>query len=211
MATGFQAFQTGGGRTTPYLITSVRSTRGDILYSHAASAPTPVLDPLFATRMVEMLKGVIQAGTGTGANIGRPAAGKTGTSQNWRDAWFIGFTPDWICGVWVGNDDGAPMNQVTGGAIPAQIWRRMMVTAHANLEPHDFAWMAAAEAQRKLAEGGGEADVAASDEAAMPDAASQAGDDSSLAQEPGPAVEDAPSPSAADYAPRRGQPPDPNP
>jgi penicillin-binding protein 1A len=141
MATGFQAFQTGGGRTTPYLITSVRSTRGDILYSHAASAPTPVLDPLFATRMVEMLKGVILAGTGTGANIGRPAAGKTGTSQNWRDAWFIGFTPDVLAAVWVGNDNGAPMAKVTGGELPAEIWKRFMTVAEKGLPPRDFPWL----------------------------------------------------------------------
>ena len=94
MATGYQVFQNGGGRTQPYLISEIRSTRGDVIYAHAASAPTPVLDPLYATRMVEMLKGVITGGTGTGANIGRPAAGKTGTSQDWRDAWFVGFTPD---------------------------------------------------------------------------------------------------------------------
>ena len=120
MAAGYQVFQNGGGRTTPYLISEIRSTRGDVIYAHAASAPTPVLDPLYATRMVEMLKGVITAGTGTGANIGRPAAGKTGTSQDWRDAWFVGFTPDLLTAVWVGNDNGAPMAKVTGGELPAR-------------------------------------------------------------------------------------------
>jgi penicillin-binding protein 1A len=72
------------------------------------------------------------------AAFGRPAAGKTGTSQDWRDAWFVGFTPDWICGVWVGNDDNAPMNKVTGGEIPAQMWRRMMIAAHDATPAHDF-------------------------------------------------------------------------
>ena len=93
LAAGYQVFQTGGGRTTPYLISEIRTTHGDLIWSHDASAPTPVLDPLFATRMVNMLKAVITSGTGVGANIGRPAAGKTGTSQDWRDAWFVGFTP----------------------------------------------------------------------------------------------------------------------
>ena len=138
LAAGYQVFQTGGGRTTPYLVSEIRSTRGDLVYAHQDSAPTPVLDPLYATRMVGMLKTVITAGTGTGANIGRPAAGKTGTSQDWRDAWFVGFTPDWICGVWVGNDDNAPMNKVTGGEIPAQMWRRMMIAAHDATPAHDF-------------------------------------------------------------------------
>jgi membrane peptidoglycan carboxypeptidase len=134
-------FQTGGGRTTPYLISEIRTTHGDLIWSHDASAPTPVLDPLFATRMVNMLKAVITSGTGTGANIGRPAAGKTGTSQDWRDAWFVGFTPDILTAVWVGNDGGAPMAKVTGGELPAEIWRRFMTVAEKNLPPRDFPWL----------------------------------------------------------------------
>ncbi|HEX7758085.1 MAG TPA: PBP1A family penicillin-binding protein, partial [Caulobacteraceae bacterium] len=144
MAGGYQVFQTGGGKTTPYLIEEVRSTRGDILYSKAPSAPTPVYDPLFATRMVEMMEGVITGGTGTGANLGRPQAGKTGTSQNWRDAWFIGFTPDMLAGVWVGNDDNTPMAKVTGGEIPAAIWKRFMTVALKDIPPSDFLWLSKA-------------------------------------------------------------------
>jgi penicillin-binding protein 1A len=143
MAGGYQVFQTGGGRTTPYLVSEVRTTRGDVLYAHAASAPTPVLDPLFATRMVNMLKTVITAGTGTGANIGRPAAGKTGTSQDWRDAWFIGFTPDLLTAVWVGNDDSTPMAKVTGGELPAEIWRKFMTVAEKPYPVRDFPWLVA--------------------------------------------------------------------
>ena len=141
LAAGYQVFQTGGGRTTPYLISEIRTTHGDLIWSHDASAPTPVLDPLFATRMVNMLKAVITSGTGTGANIGRPAAGKTGTSQDWRDAWFVGFTPDILTAVWVGNDGGAPMAKVTGGELPAQIWRKFMTVAEGNLPPRDFPWL----------------------------------------------------------------------
>ena len=143
LAAGYQVFQTGGGRTSPYLISEIRTTRGDVIWSHNASAPTPVLDPLFATRMVNMLKGVIAYGTGTGANIGRPAAGKTGTSQDWRDAWFVGFTPDILTAVWVGNDGGRPMAKVTGGELPAAIWRRFMLVAEKCLPPRDFPWLVA--------------------------------------------------------------------
>jgi penicillin-binding protein 1A len=143
MAAGYQVFQNGGGRTEPYLISEIRSTRGDLIYAHAASAPTPVLDPLYATRMVDMLKTVITAGTGTGANIGRPAAGKTGTSQSWRDAWFVGFTPDILTAVWVGNDNGAPMAKVTGGELPAEIWRRFMTVAEKDYPSRDFPWLVA--------------------------------------------------------------------
>ena len=141
MAAGYQVFQNGGGRTTPYLISEIRTTRGDVIWSHSASAPTPVLDPLFATRMVSMLKAVITSGTGTGANIGRPAAGKTGTSQDWRDAWFVGFTPDILTAVWVGNDGGAPMAKVTGGELPAAIWKKFMTVAEKTLPPRDFPWL----------------------------------------------------------------------
>jgi penicillin-binding protein 1A len=143
MATGYQVFQTGGGRTQPYLISEIRSTRGDMIWSHTASAPTPVLDPLFATRMVGMLKTVITAGTGAGANIGRPAAGKTGTSQSYRDAWFIGFTPDLLTAVWVGNDNGAPMAKITGGELPATIWRKFMTVAEKDYPSRDFPWLVA--------------------------------------------------------------------
>jgi penicillin-binding protein 1A len=143
MAAGYQVFQTGGGRTTPYLISDIRSTRGEVLYTHDASAPTPVLDPLYATRMVNMMKTVITAGTARAADIGRPAAGKTGTSQDWRDAWFIGFTPDVLTAVWVGNDNGAPMAKVTGGELPAVIWKRFMTVAEKDLPSRDFPWLTA--------------------------------------------------------------------
>ena len=76
-----------------------------------------------------MLREVVRTGTGRGARIEREAAGKTGTSQDFRDAWFIGFTDDLVAGVWLGNDDTRPMKQVTGGGLPAQLWRRFMSQA----------------------------------------------------------------------------------
>jgi penicillin-binding protein 1A len=89
-----------------------------------------VYDAERAAEMTRMMTGVIEHGTGRKAAIDRPAAGKTGTTQNNRDAWFVGFTPDWVAGVWVGNDDGRPMKDVSGGDLPADIWRRFMLTAH---------------------------------------------------------------------------------
>jgi penicillin-binding protein 1A len=80
-------------------------------------------------------------GTGSRAAFGRPAAGKTGTSQNYRDAWFIGFTPDVVTGVWVGNDDDTPMERVAGGGMPSTIWRQYMVAAHQGLPARDFDWL----------------------------------------------------------------------
>ncbi len=80
-----------------------------------------------------MLVGAVEQGTGRAARLSRPAAGKTGTSQNYRDAWFVGFTADLVTGVWMGNDDGRPMKRVTGGSLPAQLWRQFMHTAHAGI------------------------------------------------------------------------------
>jgi penicillin-binding protein 1A len=141
LAGGYQVFQQGGQRTEPYLIDQIATTRGDVLYGHVASAGAPVYDLAHAGDMVRMMEGVISHGTATRAAFGRPAAGKTGTTQNWRDAWFMGFTPDWLCGVWIGNDDNSPMNKVTGGAIPAEIWRKMMILAHQNMPVRDFSWL----------------------------------------------------------------------
>ncbi len=141
LAGGYQVFQSGGGRTTPYLIESLTTTAGQSLYAHGPSSPLPVYDPLYASRMVRMLKAVMINGTGTAAAIGRPAAGKTGTSQNWRDAWFVGFTPDLLAAVWVGNDNGRPMAKVTGGELPAAIWRRFMMAAEKDVPPTDFTWL----------------------------------------------------------------------
>ena len=136
----YQVFQSGGLRTPPYLIAQITTSGGELLYRNSPEPPARVYDVANAGEMVRMLTGVITRGTGTGADIGRLAAGKTGTSQDWRDAWFVGFTPDWICGVWVGNDDGQPMKRVTGGDLPAQIWQQFMLKAHENLPPSGFDW-----------------------------------------------------------------------
>ena len=116
-----------------------------------------VYDVTNDSMMVRMLEGVINTGTGTRAAFGRPAAGKTGTTQDWKDAWFVGFTPDWVCGVWVGNDDGHPTAGVTGGEVPAEIWRRMMIAAHQNIPVHDFVWLTTETPAEQIAEDAGQA------------------------------------------------------
>jgi penicillin-binding protein 1A len=141
LASAYQVFQNGGAFSKPYLVETISDTRGHVLYTHETAPPVQMLDPLYASRMVRMLEGVLTGGTGTGAAIGRPAAGKTGTSQRWRDAWFVGFTPDLLAAVWVGNDDGQPMEKVTGGEIPAAIWKRFMSSAEADKPALDFAWL----------------------------------------------------------------------
>ncbi|HYE45638.1 MAG TPA: PBP1A family penicillin-binding protein [Caulobacter sp.] len=141
LTSAFQVFQQAGQRVTPYIIESIATQDGQPVYSRAERQAAPVYDIQYASMMVKMLKGVVEKGTGTRAAFGRPAAGKTGTSQNYRDAWFIGFTPDIVTGVWVGNDDDTPMERVAGGGMPSTIWRQYMVVAHQGLPARDFDWL----------------------------------------------------------------------
>ena len=88
--------------------------------------------------MTAIMKTVITNGTGRAANIGKPAAGKTGTTDDCKDAYFIGFTPDVVTGVWVGNDDNTRMGELTGGTVPAKIWRDIMLVATEPYGNSDF-------------------------------------------------------------------------
>ncbi|ALL12569.1 PBP1A family penicillin-binding protein [Caulobacter henricii] len=142
LTSGFQVFQQGGNRIEPYVIESIVTQGGNPIFARQGpSTPLAVYDVARASMMVKMMKKVVTEGTAKRAAFGRPAAGKTGTSQNWRDAWFVGFTPDYVTGVWVGNDNDKPMNKVVGGDIPASIWRRFMLSAHQNLAVRDFPWL----------------------------------------------------------------------
>ena len=116
-------------------IDAIRGADGALLYRRAGSGPGRVVAPDVLAPLVGMLAAVIDEGTGRAARLPWPAAGKTGTSQDWRDAWFIAFTRDLVAGVWVGNDDGAPMNRVTGGGLPARLWARFMTQALAGAAP----------------------------------------------------------------------------
>ena len=88
--------------------------------------------------MTAMMKTVITSGTGRGANIGKPAAGKTGTTDDYRDAYFVGYTPDIVTGVWVGDDNNRQMPGLTGGTVPARIWHDIMIVATEKYGSHDF-------------------------------------------------------------------------
>ncbi|MBT9472815.1 MAG: PBP1A family penicillin-binding protein [Pseudomonadota bacterium] len=141
MTSAYQVFQQAGNRITPFIVSEIATIDGQIIFSHQTASPVPAYDIHWASMMVKMMQKVVTSGTGTRAAFDRPAAGKTGTSQNWRDAWFIGFTPDYVAGVWVGNDDDKPMNKVTGGEVAAAIWHDYMVVAHAALPARDFDWL----------------------------------------------------------------------
>ncbi len=209
LTSAYQVFQNAGQRTQPYLIEQIATTRGESLYSHVASEGATVYDVAHDGDMVRMMEGVITQGTATRAGFGRPAAGKTGTTQNWRDAWFVGFTPDWVCGVWIGNDDNTAMNHVTGGAIPAQIWRQMMIASHQTLPVRDFAWMLPPADPDPAQSGGPSQDFAATSDfgskAAFYDSLTADFDDA--ARNPAHAgSDDAPRPPRDDPAPNDGAP-----
>ncbi|GIL01755.1 MAG: penicillin-binding protein [Alphaproteobacteria bacterium] len=120
----------GGRSVTPYLIRRVTSADGRILYERQAPAEPQVVGAREVAMMNDMLREVVRSGTGQAAAIpGWDVAGKTGTTQNSRDALFVGYTARLVAGVWFGNDDGAPMRRVTGGTLPARTWARFMGAA----------------------------------------------------------------------------------
>jgi len=133
--TGAYAPLANGGRGVfTHIITRVSMANEDggtdVLFERTGDGPGRVIARANVARMNAMLGETIATGTGRRAQIDRPAAGKTGTSQDNRDAWFVGYTADIVAGVWVGNDDGASMVKVTGGKLPAQIWANFMTAAH---------------------------------------------------------------------------------
>jgi len=130
LTSAFAAFANGGRGVWAHGIREIRDSRGAVLYRRSGSGPGQAVSPGHVAAMNRMLKEVLREGTGKAAALDRPAAGKTGTSQNFRDAWFVGYTAQLVAGVWMGNDGGAPMRKVTGGGPPAQTWRAFMEAAH---------------------------------------------------------------------------------
>jgi penicillin-binding protein 1A len=114
-------------------IRSIENTSGKVLFMREGQGPGKILDDTVVSIMTKMMESTIESGTGRKAKINRPAAGKTGTSQSLRDAWFIGFTSDLVVGVWFGNDDDSPMENITGGTAPAILWSNFMKKAHSGI------------------------------------------------------------------------------
>ena len=125
MTSAYGTFANDGVHVEPVAIVKVLNQKGEVL-EEAHPKSEQVLKKSTANNLTSMLMGVIARGTGTGANIGRPAAGKTGTTDNYQDAWFVGYVPDLVAGVWVGCDDNARMGSMTGGTTPATIWKAFM-------------------------------------------------------------------------------------
>ena len=129
LVSAYAPFVNDGNGVWAHGIAEIRDSSGKVMFRRSGSGLGQVVSPQLAGMMNEMLSAVIGHGTGRSAALPRPAAGKTGTTQDYRDAWFIGYTADLVAGVWLGNDDNSPMNKVIGGSLPAQAWRRFMLAA----------------------------------------------------------------------------------
>jgi penicillin-binding protein 1A len=135
MTGAYAAFANGGFAVEPNCIIDVKGPDGTVLFTRVEGPRLQAMARDQDEEMNQMLYEVIQTGTGRNADLGaRPAAAKTGTTQEHRDAWFIGYTADYVAGVWIGNDDNTPTKRVTGGALPASIWKAFMKEAHKGLE-----------------------------------------------------------------------------
>jgi penicillin-binding protein 1A len=134
LTSAYAPFANNGNAAAPYGIISIKTQSGKVLWQRQASAPTQVVAPENLLAMTSLLTDVVTYGTGKAARLDdRPTAGKTGTTQDYRDAWFVGFTADLVCGVWIGNDDNQPMNHATGGTLPARIFKSFMIGAEQKL------------------------------------------------------------------------------
>lgn len=137
MASSYSTFANGGFKAAPYTILEVKNTNGDVLYDRIQDEAIAkrVLPADKVAEMNEILVNVVEAGTGRRARIdGVVAAGKTGTTSAYRDAWFVGYTGNFTTAVWYGNDDFSSTRRVTGGSLPAMTWQKFMEYAHKNIE-----------------------------------------------------------------------------
>ncbi|WP_454915699.1 transglycosylase domain-containing protein [Xanthobacter sediminis] len=137
MTTAYSVFANGGRSVYPHAVVEMRVGNGEVVWRFDRDAPTPV--QIIPTPQLndinDMLNNVVENGTGRRARlVNSKVAGKTGTTNAYRDAWFMGFTGNYVAGVWFGNDDYASMNKMTGGALPAMTWQKVMAYAHQGIE-----------------------------------------------------------------------------
>ncbi len=160
LTAAYVPFANGGFRPEIHFVRKITDAKGRVLYENRGANAPRVVRPEIVGMMNSMMTGTISTGTARKAAFTWPSAGKTGTSQNSRDAWFIGYTANLTTGVWFGNDDGKPMKKVTGGSLPAQAWHEFMVAAHEGVpvKPLPGAWKPAP--ANAVAEGDGPATLA---------------------------------------------------
>lgn len=137
LASAYATLANGGMKVDPTCVVKVEDRNGNTMEQNFPSNVN-VLNPQTAYTITTMLQNVITSGTGKAANIGRPAAGKTGTTDDYKDAWFVGYTPDLVAAVWMGHDQPKEMPRISGGSIPARIWSSFMRKALANTPAKSF-------------------------------------------------------------------------
>lgn len=143
MASAYGTFANKGVHVKPTAIIKILDRNGNVLEDESTlekeENKTRVMSEKEAYEMTVMLEGVIDYGTGTAASLGRPAAGKTGTTDDNKDAWFVGYTPDIVTAVWIGDDTGShSLGEVYGGTIPAEIWKDYMSSAASDEQDREF-------------------------------------------------------------------------
>lgn len=137
LASSYGIMANAGRYVEPTGIIRIEDREGAILYEHQLREKQ-AFNPNKIAALVEMMRDVVRYGTGRNANLPRPIAGKTGTTSDYKDAWFVGYVPQLVCAAWVGNDDNTPMNKVTGGWVPALMWRDLMKHALARIPAQNF-------------------------------------------------------------------------
>ncbi|QQN66395.1 PBP1A family penicillin-binding protein [Bradyrhizobium diazoefficiens] len=140
-AVAYATFPNRGKAVTPHAVLEVRTGAGDLVWRWDRDGPKPrqAIPPNIAADMAGMMSHVVSEGTARRAALdGIPTAGKTGTTNAYRDAWFVGYTGNFTCAVWFGNDDYSPTNRMTGGSLPAQTWHDIMVAAHQGVEVREI-------------------------------------------------------------------------
>ncbi|MBB4041429.1 penicillin-binding protein 1A [Microvirga flocculans] len=153
MAASYAVFANGGKRAEPYAAWEVRNSAGETIYRHDRdTAPKQVLDTRVVNDMNFMLNKVVEEGTGKRSALdGIKTAGKTGTTNGYKDAWFVGYSGNLSAAVWYGNDHSSPMNDMTGGTLPAMTWKEVMTVAHQNLEIRPIPGLDTSNAARPVA------------------------------------------------------------
>lgn len=127
LVTAYAPFANGGVRVQPHVITRIETPSGKVLYQRKGSSFGKVIEPVHVGMMNAMMQETLLTGTGRRAELrGVQAAGKTGTSQEYRDGWFVGYTAQMVAGVWLGNDDASPTKRMSGGNLPSEVWARFM-------------------------------------------------------------------------------------
>ena len=168
MASSYAVFANGGYQATGFGITRITTLKGEVVYE---ARPDQNRERLLSEDVVLSMNDVLNAvnygGTGGRSVVeGVPSAGKTGTTSSYRDAWYIGYTGNYVASVWYGNDNYAVMNNLTGGRLPAQSWQKFMAFAHSNIEVKPLYGVDMAPRPFVIAEGGAQREGEESDERA---------------------------------------------